>query len=107
MSNTLSGSVVAKIKTICCGGSSSVFKKALEAALDNMCTSSKIKTLFLPGLLAIKLIDSFNSLISSTLLFEAASISVISKTGSQPSSTAIILANEVLPTPRGPENRYA
>ena len=44
---------------------------------------------------------------SSTLLCEAASISVISKTGSQPRVVAIILAKEVFPTPLGPENRYA
>ena len=91
----------------CSGGSSKVFKNAFEAALDNICTSSKINTLFLPGLLAIKLILSFNSLMSSTLLWEAASISVISKTGSQPKVVAIILASEVLPTPLGPENKYA
>jgi hypothetical protein len=34
-------SVVAKIKMACLGGSN-VFKKALNAAEDNMCTSSMI-----------------------------------------------------------------
>ena len=72
-----------------------------------MCTSSKIKTLLLPGLLAMKLILSFKSLMSSTLLCDAASISVISNTGSHPRVVAIILAKEVFPTPLGPENRYA
>ena len=36
VSSTLSGSVVARIKIICSGGSSNVFKNALEAAFDNM-----------------------------------------------------------------------
>ena len=36
------GSVVAKIKTICDGGSSSVFNNALKAPVVNICTSSII-----------------------------------------------------------------
>ena len=38
----LSSSVVAKIKTTCGGGSSSVFNSALNASLVNMWTSSMI-----------------------------------------------------------------
>ena len=38
-------SVVAKMKMACAGGSSSVFRKALKAAVESMCTSSMINTL--------------------------------------------------------------
>ena len=55
----------------------------------------------------MKLTLSLSSLTSSTLLWDAASISVISNTGSHPIVVAIIRANEVLPTPLGPENKYA
>ena len=41
-------SVVAKMKIACLGGSSKVFRKALNAEGDNMCTSSIIYTLYLP-----------------------------------------------------------
>lgn len=40
VSGTLSNSVVARIKNACAGGSSSVFRRALNAPLDSMCTSS-------------------------------------------------------------------
>ena len=46
--NILCFSVVARMKIAWCGGSSSVFKKALKAAADSMCTSSMINTLYLP-----------------------------------------------------------
>ena len=39
---TLCKSVVAKINITCSGGSSSVFNKALNAPIDNICTSSII-----------------------------------------------------------------
>ena len=105
VSITLSGSVVASIKITCSGGSSRVFRNAFDAAFDNICTSSKINILFFPGDVAIKFTLSFISLISSTLLWDAASISDTSKIGSHPSSLAIILASEVFPTPFGPEKR--
>ena len=41
-------SVVARMKMTCCGGSSSVFRKALKACEESMCTSSMMKTLYLP-----------------------------------------------------------
>ena len=41
-------SVVARIKIACFGGSSNVFKKALNAAEESMCTSSMIYTLYFP-----------------------------------------------------------
>ena len=68
VSITLSGSVVASIKITCSGGSSRVFKNAFEAALESICTSSRMNTLFFPGLLAIKLTLSLSSRTSSTLL---------------------------------------
>ena len=41
-------SVVAKMKTAWAGGSSRVFKNALNAAWLSMCTSSMMYTLYLP-----------------------------------------------------------
>ncbi len=46
---TLCFSVVASIKIAYDGGSSSVFKKALNAWLESMCTSSMIYTLNFPN----------------------------------------------------------
>src|SRR5690625_7714034 len=46
--STLWGSVVAKIKIACGGGSSSVLSRALNACLVSMCTSSMMKTLYVP-----------------------------------------------------------
>ena len=60
------------------GGSSNVFKKALKAACDNMCTSSIIYTLYFPVWGGI-LTWSVKLLISSTELLEAASNSNILK----------------------------
>ncbi len=45
VSGIFSYSVVAIIITPCCGGSSSVFNSALNAAVVNMCASSMINTL--------------------------------------------------------------
>ena len=45
VAGNLCSSVVARIKTTCAGGSSSVFNKALNDAAESMCTSSIIKTL--------------------------------------------------------------
>src|SRR4030065_2985840 len=41
-------SVVANMKAACGGGSSSVFKSALKAAVESMCTSSMMYILYLP-----------------------------------------------------------
>ena len=65
-------SVVAKMKMACFGGSSSVFKKALKAANDNICTSSIIYTLYCPICGGIRT-WSIKSLIPSIPLLEAAS----------------------------------
>ena len=61
----------------CSGGSSSVFNKALNAPVESMCTSSIIYTLYL-AFVGKKLTSSLILLISSTLLFDAASISTTS-----------------------------
>ena len=71
------GSVVAKINLTCSGGSSNVFKSALKAPVDNICTSSIIYTLYLARV-GRKLTSSLIPLISSTLLLDAASISTTS-----------------------------
>ena len=42
VAGSLCGSVVARIKTACFGGSSSVFKRALNAESESICTSSTI-----------------------------------------------------------------
>ena len=46
MAGTFWISVVARMKMTCAGGSSSVFSSALKAAVDSMCTSSMIYTLY-------------------------------------------------------------
>ena len=110
---TLCGSVVANMKIACSGGSSSVFKRALKAAFESMWTSSTINILYRPfcgGILTL----SRRWCTSSTLLFEAASISMIFNVWfrASPSTRSSIplitrartLAMVVLPTPRGPQN---
>ena len=107
-------SVVANIKMACFGGSSRVFKKALKAADDNICTSSIIYTLYCPTCGGIRT-WSIRFLISSTELLEAASNSKILKAKSSSSlwlpSWFIFFANiraqVVLPTPLGPVNKSA
>ena len=102
-------SVVASIKTTWGGGSSSDFKNALKAAFDSMWTSSIIYTLNFPYWGGI-LICSVIFLISSTELFDAASSSnmLYSKFSSKSFIfLARILAQDVLPTPLGPQNKRA
>ena len=108
------------------GGSSSVFKSALNAPCDNIWTSSIIYTLYL-ALAGEYFTFSLNSLISSTLLFDAASISTTSIVLSSKISlqfshslqgsslcklvqfTALenIFAVDVFPVPLVPQNKYA
>ena len=111
---------------ICAGGSSSVFRSALKAAILSMCTSSIMYILY--GLWdGMYLTLSRSSLTWSTLLLEAPSISKTSAewpavislqdrhwlhgTGVGPCSQFMALANTratvVLPVPRGPENKIA
>ena len=118
-------SVVARMKMTCAGGSSSVFRKALKAAVESMCTSSMIKTLYFPNCGGMR-VCSMSVLICSTELFDAASSSkMFSERCSlndwqlshslQASPSAVgfwqlmalakIRAQVVLPTPRGPQNR--
>ena len=120
----LCGSVVANIKITYEGGSSNVFNRALNAPCDNIWTSSIIYTLYL-ALVGEYLTFSLSSLISSTLLLEAASISttsiilscnislhtshslqgscsILSK---QFTALANIFAVDVLPVPLVPENK--
>lgn len=81
LDNTVIGtfwiSVVAKMKITCFGGSSKVFRKAFHALCDSMWTSSIIYILYLEFEGRIFTL-SRSSLISSTPLFDAASISIIS-----------------------------
>ena len=71
------GSVVASINFTCSGGSSRVLSSALNAPVESMWTSSIIYTLYFASV-GRKFIFSFIFLMSSTLLFDAASISTIS-----------------------------
>ena len=119
-------SVVAKINITYDGGSSSVFKSALNAPVESIWTSSIIYTLYFPsvgGYCTCSLI----SLIFSTPLLEAASISTTFKeapllmplhvghslqglpsTGfSQLTALAKIFAILVFPVPLVPQNKYA
>ncbi len=41
-------SVVARMNTACLGGSSNVFRKALKACCESMCTSSMMKSEYFP-----------------------------------------------------------
>ena len=118
-------SVVARMKMACLGGSSSVLRKALNAAAESMCTSSMMKTLYLPICGGI-MTWSMSCLMSSTELLDAASSSWI--LNERCSSKALhdshsphasplgcgdrqlivlakMRAQVVLPTPRGPQKR--
>ena len=115
------------MKIACAGGSSRVLRNALKAACDSIWTSSMIYTLYLPTCGGIRTL-SMRTFISSTPLFEAASSSWIQYErpsanerhdshvphGSMSSEGleqliifAKIRAVVVLPTPRGPQKRYA
>ena len=118
-------SVVARIKMTCFGGSSSVFRNALKAAVESMCTSSMMNTLYLPACGGMR-VCSISALMCSTPLLEAASSSKM--LSERPSLKALqlshspqaspvevsevqfitfakILAQVVLPTPLGPQKR--
>ena len=117
------GSVVARINITFSGGSSRVLSSALKAPVESMCTSSMMYTFFRPmagGYLTL----SLSSLILSTPLLEAASISITSMKvpsliamqfaqcpqGRSPSdrqftALARILAVVVLPVPLVPQKR--
>ena len=125
--STLCFSVVARMKIAYEGGSSSVFKRALNAPAESMCTSSMIYTLYLPicgGIRtwSIKLRMSSTELLdaasSSWILNDRCSLNAVHDSHWLQASCVevgfwqlIVLANMraqvVLPTPRGPQNRYA
>src|SRR5690242_82892 len=66
-------SVVAKIKMAKDGGSSKVFRKALNAAEESMCTSSIIYTLYLPACGANRTCSTKVRISSTELLLAASS----------------------------------
>ena len=120
-------SVVARMKMTYDGGSSRVFRKALNAAAVSMCTSSMMNTRYFPDAGGI-ITWSMSWRMSSTPLFDAASSSrILSERFSlncrheshwlqaSPSGVrevqlivlAKIRAQDVLPTPRDPQKRYA
>ena len=77
------------MKITCGGGSSIVFRSALKAEGESMCTSSIIYTLYL-HIVGAYITSSRSALTSSTPLFDAASISIIS---GQPSAIALQLSH--------------
>ncbi len=112
------------MNTTWAGGSSRVFKRALKAAGESICTSSMIYTRYF-ALAGVKLVSSIMARTFSTPLLLAASISITSSR--EPSSSprhishspqgspstgrrqltarARILAQVVLPVPREPVKR--
>ena len=120
-------SVVASIKIAYGGGSSSVFKNALKAEELSMCTSSMIYTLYFPACGAKRTCSTRLRMSSTELLLAASSSCMLSEVPSlkdlqewhwlqaSPSGVgfsqlmvlARILAQVVLPTPRGPQNKNA
>ncbi len=76
VSDIFCGSVVANTNTTCGGGSSSVFRSAASAGLVSMWTSSRMYTLWRPGVPSDAL--SIRSRIASTPLLLAASSSCTS-----------------------------
>ena len=98
---TFCGSVVARMKMACSGGSSRVLRNAFSAAWLSMCTSSMMYTLYLPTVGGYFTI-SMMALRSSTPLLDAASSSMQST--NLPSRIASQLAQcpqgMVLPSPR-------
>ena len=105
VSGILFVSVVARINITCLGGSSIVLRSAFQACFESICASSKIYTLYFDSKGRV-LTDSFNARISSTPVFDAASISKISF-DVVPISFAKTRAILVLPVPREPAKIYA
>ena len=124
--NTFSGSVVARMKTTCAGGSSSVFSSVLDASFVSMWTSSRRYTLRFEVAPSPRLMRATRSRASSTPRLDAASISIRSPkvpaametqfshcphgspsgpSSRQLSALARMRAVVVLPLPRGPEKR--
>ena len=126
MGITFSGAVVAKMKTVSFGGSSTTLRSALKPWVLIICASSRMMTLYL-SLTGENWTCSLRLLASSTLLWLAASISMTSKDPDPPLPSsrqlshfpqgcevgpsaqfrhlARILAQLVFPHPLGPEKR--
>jgi hypothetical protein len=112
---TLCFSVVARMKIAYGGGSSSVLRNALNAALDNMCTSSIMYTLYTSELwwiphLVYQIPDILNRIIGSGIEFiyiERIAPAFSRDSSNLLTSRASIRAQVVLPTPRGPQNSMA
>ncbi len=121
VAGTLCVSVVHRMNTTCSGGSSIVFKSALNAAVESMCTSSMMYTFRLPrsgryAALAISvrasstelLLAASISMVSVSCPFRIASATSSCTLPSAPtafSSLANSRADDVLPTPRVPVKR--
>ena len=91
------------MKITCAGGSSSVFKSALKAATESMCTSSMMYTRYL-ALAGVKFDSSIRARMLSTPLLLAASISTTSRidpssrprqTGQTPHGVAVLRVQAV------------
>src|SRR5690606_35186219 len=93
VSRSLYGSVVASTKWTWSGGSSRVLRRALPAALDSMCASSRMKTRFDPAWEATVVTDTRMSRMSSTELWLAASSSITSS--DEPSMIEVQLSHSL------------
>jgi hypothetical protein len=65
------------MKIACAGGSSNVFRNALNAADDNMWTSSMIKTLYLPCCGGMRVCSTSERMCSTELLDAASSSKIL------------------------------
>ena len=109
----------------CFGGSSRVLRNALNAAVDSMCTSSMINTLYLPTCGGMRVCSMSDFICSTELLLAASSSKMLYERCSlkarqlshsphaSPSAVGLkqlmalakIRAHVVFPTPLGPQNR--
>src|SRR5687768_11535875 len=87
VSGTLCSSVVAIMKTTLGGGSSTVFKRALNDEVESMCTSSIMKILYRSRAGLMLMFSRIISRILSTCVFDAASNSSTSIERLSPIST--------------------
>ena len=70
-------SVVARMKMTCAGGSSRVLRKALNAAVESMCTSSMMNTLYLPTCGGMRVCSISDLMFSTELLLAASSSNML------------------------------
>ena len=93
---------MASMNITCGGGSSIVFSRALNADAESICTSSIMYTLYLHTVGAY-ITSSRSALTSSTPLFDAASISIIS---GQPAAIALQLSHSPQGLPSTGERQF-